>query len=52
MSVSEWRETKLDEVLNFYNGKKRPTESGNIPVYGGNGILITAVAIILKAKAS
>ncbi|WP_028988376.1 restriction endonuclease subunit S [Thermicanus aegyptius] len=39
MSFSEWRETKLDEVLNFYNGKKRPTESGNIPVYGGNGIL-------------
>jgi type I restriction enzyme S subunit len=36
---SEWNETKLDEVLNFYNGKKRPTESGNIPVYGGNGIL-------------
>ena len=39
MSVSEWRETNLDEVLSFYNGKKRPTESGNIPVYGGNGIL-------------
>jgi type I restriction enzyme S subunit len=39
VSVSEWRETNLDEVLSFYNGKKRPTESGNIPVYGGNGIL-------------
>ena len=39
MRVSNWRETNLDEVLSFYNGKKRPTESGNIPVYGGNGIL-------------
>ena len=25
--------------MNFSNGKKRPQASGNIPVYGGNGIL-------------
>ena len=30
---------KLKEVINLKNGKKRPIEEGNIPVYGGNGIL-------------
>ena len=29
----------LKDVLTFKNGKKRPKGSGNIPVYGGNGIL-------------
>ena len=30
---------KLKEVIDFKNGKKRPKTEGNIPVYGGNGIL-------------
>ena len=34
-----WCDTKLGEVLIFKNGKKRPSENGEIPVYGGNGIL-------------
>ena len=29
----------LKEVIQFKNGKKRPSIDGNIPVYGGNGIL-------------
>ena len=29
----------LKEVIQFKNGKKRPPIDGNIPVYGGNGIL-------------
>ena len=29
----------LEKLINFSNGKKRPDENGNIPVYGGNGIL-------------
>jgi len=29
----------LSELVEFKNGKSRPTESGNIPVYGGNGVL-------------
>lgn len=35
----EWGETSLSEYAVFSNGKSRPTEYGNIPVYGGNGIL-------------
>lgn len=27
------------KIIDFSNGKKRPDTSGNIPVYGGNGIL-------------
>lgn len=30
---------KLNEVVDFLNGKKRPKDEGDIPVYGGNGIL-------------
>ena len=30
---------RLKEVINFQNGKKKPNTSGNIPIYGGNGIL-------------
>ena len=30
---------KLMECILFKNGKKKPIEKGNIPVYGGNGIL-------------
>ena len=37
--MSEWKEVKLGDVCEFKNGKKRPKEAGNIPVYGGNGIL-------------
>jgi len=35
----EWKEYKLGDVINFGNGKVRPTSKGEIPVYGGNGIL-------------
>ena len=35
----EFRKVKLKEVIEFKNGKKRPNEDGNIPIYGGNGIL-------------
>ncbi len=31
--------TTMESVASFSNGKKRPQEFGNIPVYGGNGIL-------------
>lgn len=37
--MSEWKECKLGEVVSFGNGKVRPKEQGNTPVYGGNGIL-------------
>ena len=36
---SEWKQIQLSEIMNFKNGKKRPALPGNIPVYGGNGIL-------------
>lgn len=29
----------LESIITFSNGKKRPLETGNIPVYGGNGVL-------------
>lgn len=29
----------FENIIKFSNGKKRPDEIGNIPVYGGNGIL-------------
>lgn len=31
--------TKLSELIAFANGKSRPKTDGNIPVYGGNGVL-------------
>ena len=37
--MSEWKEYKLGEVTIMKNGKKRPKEKGNYPVYGGNGIM-------------
>jgi len=37
--MGEWREIKLGEVIKFGNGKKKPNTNGNIPIYGGNGIL-------------
>lgn len=35
----KFKEVRLRDIIEFKNGKKRPKESGNIPVYGGNGIL-------------
>ena len=32
-------ECKLENVVHFKNGKKKPNSKGNIPIYGGNGIL-------------
>ena len=32
-------EFKLGDVIMFGNGKARPSSDGNIPIYGGNGIL-------------
>ena len=29
----------LSNIIKFKNGKKRPKDVGNIPVYGGNGVL-------------
>lgn len=34
-----FKQYELSEVLDFFNGKKRPKEAGKIPVYGGNGIV-------------
>jgi len=36
---SEWREVRLGELLVFGNGKRKPNSDGNIPIYGGNGVL-------------
>ena len=37
--MSEWRETALGDLLTFGNGKRKPNTDGDIPIYGGNGIL-------------
>jgi type I restriction enzyme S subunit len=37
--MSEWKKTKLEEVLSFGNGNVKPKIEGTIPIYGGNGIL-------------
>ncbi|MDE5772366.1 MAG: restriction endonuclease subunit S [Ruminococcus sp.] len=34
-----WKECLLGDIVTFSNGKKRLKQMGNIPVYGGNGIL-------------
>jgi len=39
MSSNGWKKVKLGEVINFKNGKKKPDKNGDIPIYGGNGIL-------------
>ncbi|MBW3532430.1 restriction endonuclease subunit S [Shewanella sp. NKUCC06_TVS] len=36
---SDWKTLTLNEIVNFGNGKARPKTEGNIPIYGGNGIL-------------
>lgn len=35
----EYKQVKLGKIIEFKNGKKNPKENGNIPIYGGNGIL-------------
>lgn len=37
----DWEEGCLGDIATFHNGKKRPDDSvkGNVPIYGGNGIL-------------
>ncbi|MDO9150616.1 MAG: restriction endonuclease subunit S [Methylotenera sp.] len=37
--MSELKPYKLGDVVSFGNGKARPASEGNIPIYGGNGIL-------------
>ncbi len=39
INMSEWKEYKLGDIVTFGNGKVRPNSKGNIPIYGGNGIL-------------
>jgi type I restriction enzyme S subunit len=39
MTMNDWKKVKLETFITFKNGKKRPNEKGEIPVYGGNGIL-------------
>jgi type I restriction enzyme, S subunit len=34
-----WSIGKLQEIISFKNGKTKPNSKGNIPVYGGNGII-------------
>ena len=34
-----WKTYKLEEVLDIKNGKSKPKETGDIPIYGGNGVL-------------
>jgi type I restriction enzyme S subunit len=34
-----WKKLKLADLITFGNGKVRPKIKGDIPVYGGNGIL-------------
>ena len=36
---NNWKKHKLGDVLLIKNGKSKPKENGNIPIYGGNGIL-------------
>ena len=36
---SRWKELKLEDILQLGNGKERPKIEGDIPVFGGNGIL-------------
>lgn len=37
--MSVLRECKLGEIIKFGNGKSRPESEGDIPIYGGNGVL-------------
>ena len=35
----KWKKMRLIDLITFGNGKVRPKSEGNIPVYGGNGVL-------------
>lgn len=35
----DWEDVELSEITQFKNGKSRPKDEGNYPIYGGNGIL-------------
>lgn len=38
--MSRWKSLKLEEILDFYNGKEvKPFQKGKFPVYGSNGII-------------
>ena len=37
--MEEWRKYKISDLTIMKNGKKRPSCTGLIPVYGGNGIM-------------
>lgn len=37
--MNDLKDVKLGEIINFKNGKKKPSEDGTVPIYGGNGIL-------------
>ena len=37
--VIDMEKLKLEKIIAFKNGKKKPNTEGNIPIYGGNGIL-------------
>jgi type I restriction enzyme S subunit len=39
LNMSEWKEIELSDIIDFGNGKKKPNSDGDIPIYGGNGIL-------------
>ncbi len=34
-----WKDELLQTLIDFKNGKKKPCQTGNYPIYGGNGIL-------------
>ena len=36
---ADWNICTLNEIVDFGNGKARPKTEGNIPIYGGNGVL-------------
>ena len=37
--MSEWKKYKIADIATMKNGKVRPKTKGDIPVYGGNGIM-------------
>lgn len=37
--MKEWKDCKLIDIVHFGNGKERPRTVGDIPIFGGNGIL-------------
>lgn len=36
---SIWQQGTLEQLVQFSNGKKKPSEVGDFPIYGGNGVL-------------